>query len=321
MSPEQRSENARKAALARWEGLGKAARATHWGEIEIADAAIPCAVLEDERRVLTQEGVLSSIGRAKKAKAGTGASLYHGSVDRLPAFLSASNLSPFITEELAASTTPIRFQRPRGGIAYGYPAKILPAVCSVFLKAKTAGKLRKGQDHIAARCAILMEGLATVGITALVDEATGYQYDRATDALQKILEDYIAKELARWVKVFPDEYYRLLFQLKGLDYDYFSTKRPPYIGKLTNDIVYERLAPGVREELQRKNPKAGAGSRRRARHHQWLTRDVGHPRLQEHLYSVCSLMRSSYDWDDFKRRLDLAHPRYGSTVPIRFRRG
>ena len=34
-----------------------------------------------------------------------------------------------------------------------------------------------------------------VGIIALVDEATGYQRDRAKDALASILEAFIAKEL------------------------------------------------------------------------------------------------------------------------------
>jgi hypothetical protein len=40
-----------------------------------------------------------------------------------------------------------------------------------------------------------------------LDEATGYQRDRARDALEKILEEFIAKELRPWVPTFPDAYY------------------------------------------------------------------------------------------------------------------
>ena len=51
-----------------------------------------------------------------------------------------------------------------------------------------------------------MRAPAHVGIIALVDEATGYQKDRASDALQRILEAFIAKELQPWVRTFPDDY-------------------------------------------------------------------------------------------------------------------
>lgn len=40
-----------------------------------------------------------------------------------------------------------------------------------------------------------MRVFARVGITALVDEATGYQYDREKNELQKILKAYIAEDL------------------------------------------------------------------------------------------------------------------------------
>ena len=94
----------------------KLPKATHDGELEIGDTIIPCAVLEDGRRVLTQEGFLDAMGRARKAKGGTGSS----KVDRLPPFLAANNLKPFITRDLAESTEPIVFRATSGHKAYGY---------------------------------------------------------------------------------------------------------------------------------------------------------------------------------------------------------
>jgi hypothetical protein len=39
------------------------------------------------------------------------------------------------------------------------------------------------------------------GIIALVDEATGYQKERARDALAEILEQFIAKELQPYIRM------------------------------------------------------------------------------------------------------------------------
>lgn len=73
LSPSDRSAIARRAALARHDkGLPKAIAE---GAIIIGDLQIACAVLDDadNTRVLTQEGFLTAIGRAGKAKGGEGA--------------------------------------------------------------------------------------------------------------------------------------------------------------------------------------------------------------------------------------------------------
>lgn len=284
----------------------KLPQATHAGELKIGEVTIPCAVLEDGRRVLTQEGFLHAIGRARKAKGGQGAS--GSKVDQMPAFLSANNLKPFISPELVESTKAIRFKNPKGIRAFGYPAELLPRVCQVYLDAKDAGKLVKSQDTIAIKCGILIRGFAHVGIIALVDEATGYQYDRDRQALHLILEAYIAKELLPWAKRFPDEFYKQLFRLRGWPYSPPSPKRPLYVGKLTNQLVYEQLPPGVLDELRTKNPKDDKG-RRKHRHHQFLTENIGNPHLERHIASVTTLMRAAPNWRNFERLFARAFPK------------
>jgi hypothetical protein len=132
---------------------------------------------------------------------------------------------------------------------------------------------------------------------------------RARQALEKILEKFISDELLKWAKMFPDEFYKELFRLKKLTYHEFSSKRPPIIGRLTNDIVYERLAPGVLDELRRKTPKDEKGQRKH-KYHQLLTQDVGNPRLREHLVAVITLMKASPNWSSFYRLLQRALPKY-----------
>jgi hypothetical protein len=101
----------------------------------------------------------------------------------------------------------------------------------------------------------------------------------------------------------------------ALAWNKLSVKRPLYVGRLTNDLVYERLAPGILEELQSRNPRDDKG-RRQHKHHQLLTDDVGHPALAQHLHAVIGLMRASNNWREFHEMLDRAFPKKGSVLQL-----
>ena len=96
-----------------------------------------------------------------------------------------------------------------------------------------------------------------------------------------------------------------------------AVNRPQSVGRYTKDIVYARLAPGVLKELEDRNPRDERGYRK-SKHHQWLTDDVGHPALAQHLYAVIGFMRASSSWDSFMRLLDRAFPRRGDTLLLPF---
>ena len=154
-----------------------------------------------------------------------------------------------------------------------------------------------------------MRGLAHTGIIALVDEATGYQADRARDALAKILEPFIDKELQPWVQTFPTDFYQETFRLRGLNYPFDTVKRPQYFGVLTNDVIYKRIAPGVLDELKRVTPRDDL-ARYKHRFFQRLTQNRGYPKLREHLGAVIAYMQTSADWGDFMSKLNRFKPRY-----------
>ena len=270
---------------------------------------IECYVLEDGSRVLTQAGFLEAIGRHRKAN------VSHNRDRRVPAIIQGKKIAPFISEETLERLQPIVFQTPHGTRAYAYRAEVLPVVCDIYLQAREQGVLPRNQEHVAKRAEILVRGLAHVGIIALVDEATGYQELRAKQALSKILEAFIEKELQPWVKTFPDDYYREMFRLRGMEYPADTVKRPMFFGHLTNDIVYKRLAPGVLGELKRVTPKTENG-RPKGKYFQMLTTNIGYPKLREHLGSVVTIMKLSNGWKQFTSRLDQLHPRYGSTLAL-----
>ena len=119
----------------------------------------------------------------------------------------------------------------------------------------------------------------------------------------------------KWVKTFPDDFYRQLFKLRGWQYHEFSVKRPSIAGKITNDIIYERLAPSVLDELRRITPKDTKG-RRKHKYFQRLTEDIGHPKLREHIASVITLMKASTSWRKFYSMLNRALPRWDTTLPM-----
>jgi hypothetical protein len=308
LTREQRQSIGRAAVEARWRKAGKLIempQATHGSSdrpLKIANIELQAYVLNDGTRVLSQAGFLEALGRHRKANVKK-----QGGEERVPPILQGKAINEFISKEILEKSRPIKFRTPHGVIASGYRADLLPDVCEVYLKARDAGVLPRNQHHVAKQAEILVRGLANVGIIALVDEATGYQDDRARDALAKILEAFVAKELRKWVRTFPGEFYKELFRLRRLPYN-GTVRRPQYIGHLTNDLVYARLAPGVLDELKRVTPRDDKG---RLRHHlhRRLTEEIGHPKLLQHLAAVTAVMRGCDTWDQFKKLVEKALPK------------
>lgn len=285
----------------------KLLRATHIGELKIGNLSIPCAVLEDGTRMLTQWGFYRAIGRSGRPAGGWGSD-----VEKVAPFLALENLKPYVSSELADSK-PIQFRVPSGGKAWGYKAELLPKVCEVYLQARDEQALLKTQLKFAKACDVLMRGLAHVGIVALVDEATGYQEVRDRQALQAILDKFLRKEFAAWAKRFPDEFYQEMFRLRGWQWRGMKVNRPSVVGHYTNDLVYERLAPNILEELQKRNPRDEHGHRK-TKHHQWLTEDIGNPALAQHLYATIGFMRAATTWHQFYRMMQRAFPKLNTTM-------
>lgn len=310
LSPERRKEISIAAQKAKAE-MKKLPKATHGSAdhpLKIGDIEIPCYVLEDGTRVLTQRGFMDGLGMS------------HGSSRtgdaRHIALLENEGVKSHLNNDLLLLLkSPLRFQNPRGGgIAFGYPATVLADYCDAILAARRAGTLPPRQSQVADKCEILVRGFARVGIIALVDEATGYQKDRAKDALAQILEAFVAKELQPYVRTFPADYYEQLFRLYGLQYPPVGNKswRPSFFGKITNEVVYNRLAPELLPELK----KAASKAERKSRLHQWLTQDIGHPKLREHLASLVTIQKLSKSPQEFMQNVNLIHPRYGDTRPL-----
>jgi P63C domain len=272
--------------------------ATHRGYLNIVDSKIPCAVLKNGKRVISQTGLFQAFERPRKGEKRQ---------EGLPSVIGAANLMPFVTEELRKKGKTIHYFHTNGTIASGYDAELIPLICALYLDASKVepSVLVASQIKLVERAEILLRALAKVGITGLIDEATGYQYDREKNALQALLSKYIAEEFLPWTSRFPREYYQEIFRLYGWKYDPLSLKRPQFVGKFTKDFVYNEMSSKVLKELEIRNPALDNGRRRR-KHHQHLTENIGVPHLERHLTKLITVMQLSDSIDDFKENFNRA---------------
>jgi hypothetical protein len=266
---------------------------THEGELDLNGLKIPCYILDDGTRVLSGRGMQIALNMVddddEKQTAGT----------RLSRYLNQKTLNPFIFNGKDVDHfNPIICYKGDAKIN-GYEATILADICDAFLEARKHINLSARQQIIAQQCEILIRGFARVGIIALVDEATGYQYDRERDELQKILKAYISEEILNWQLTFTDAFYREIFRLKKWKFTAPDIKkRPGVVGRYTNQFIYEMMPKGVLQKLKSNTPKSESGNYI-YRFHQSLTPNIGREHLRNQILVVTTLMSIARSWDEF----------------------
>jgi hypothetical protein len=278
-------------------------KATHQGILKIMGKSLPCVVLEDGRRIITQASIFKAFDRptrGSRSKTDEGVSI--------PAFLDSKNLKPYINGDVADVITSISYVGLNGTECSGFRAEVIPTVCEMYLNAQKDGTLTTNQVKIAVISDLLIRSLATVGIIGLIDEATGYQQIRPRDALEAYLNKILTKELASWCKRFPDAYYENIYKLKG--WPEFSTSKNKYscVGTYTNDIIYSRLGQDVLDELKSRTPDTS-----KAKLHQWLSVDTGHPLLSNHMVAILALQKfaisEGWGWNKFITMVNQTFPK------------
>lgn len=254
------------------------------GTINIGDIEINCAVNEDGKRIISQTALNKAFSRPD------------GGAGKLPVIIDLKALEPFISAEVKGrAINLIQVEDMKG-----FEAELLPEICEIWLKARDASVLTEKQLITAQKADIIMRALSKIGIIALIDEATGYQYNRKKDALRLLLEKYISEGLQKWLKRFPDKFFEELDRLYKNEKT-TSRARPQYYGLFINTHIYEPLEDGyVKSELNELN--IDDEGKRKARFHQWLT-DFGLNQLTLQIGRVMGIMEDSKTLDECKLRL------------------
>ena len=275
--------------------------------LKLGNLELPCYVLSNGMRVFSGRGIQNAIGA--RGKAGSWVNRFINSKAIQMNLLSGT---------LDKLNNPIPFKRNNAGgsqsITYGYEATLLIDLCNAIIDAGSVRQFEMNEEYV-KNATIIIRAVAKVGIIALVDEVTGYDKEkgRAKDELQNFLNVFISQEMARWVKTFEDSFFEMLYKLN--DWSWSKThKHPGIVGYWINDIVYERLGPLVLTELKKAKSETGKGKL-----HQYLTTDVGHPKLREHLASVQTLAKAcDYDKSKFMQMLDIALPKKFQQMSLLF---
>lgn len=282
--------------------MAKLLSATHEGAIKLGETTLSVAVLTDGTRVISYSAIFKAFGRTKRGSQGDASR-----VPNMPAFLNANNLQRFVGADLRGVLKKIEYIDLAGKTTEGFQAIILPLLCKVYLDARAAinpgtGKpyLTESQKPLARASEVLLLGLSNIGITALIDEATGYQYDRERFELQKILSAYISDEILKWQLTFTDEFYKEIYRLWGLPFiPKYIKNKPSFIGKLTTKYIYEPMPRGVLQKIKEQTPKTSKGNWK-YKFHQSLTPEIGREHLKKQIIQVTTLMSVAQSKEQFQ---------------------
>jgi hypothetical protein len=310
LTAERRKEIARKAVQARWAKVRGASPdsvieiapidpnrlplAEHKGFLNIMEVDLPCYVLDNGQRVIGRVATTEMLSGFK----------YQGDLE---GYLRSQNLKPYINIDLVVARM-VSFSLPEvaqlGREVKGLSTDLLIEICRGLVAALEASqkeppevKLTPRQISMSIKASMFLVACAKTGLDALVDEATGYQEFRESDALQVKLRAYLEKEMRKWEKTFPDELwieFGRLTNWKGT-----VTHRPKYWGHLVTQLIYEYLDSDVAVWLKENAPAPRKGQN----YHQWLSAQYGLKKLVEHIWMVIGVAKTCYNMDELKQKM------------------
>jgi hypothetical protein len=263
-------------------------RVARWaGVLPIGDNELPCYVLDDGRRVISRTG-------ATKALMGV-----PGRSGDLESYIRVSSLQGYLPEDFTANMIEFTLEGVTTKTVRGITAESFCDLCTAYVRALENGALQSDrQREIAAHAGIFLAAAAKVGLLALIDEATGYQYDRAEDALRFKLKVFLEDEMRKWEKTFPDQLWTEFGRLtnwKGA----VNSQRPKYWGKLVMELVYDYLDPDVAQWLRENAPQPRGGQN----YHQWLSGQYGLKRLTEHLWMLIGMAAACQTMPELRQKM------------------
>ncbi|MEC7520177.1 MAG: hypothetical protein VYE22_09950 [Myxococcota bacterium] len=252
-----------------------------------------CYVLDDKTRVISKRGLVSLLRGSGGDK--------DGQIERRIAAL------PKRFHHLAVGTN-LEFVFPGGGVAHAVDVDTVVEICSAYAEALGRGELRRNQLHLAANATRVLAAAAKVGLSALVDEATGYDAIRERGELARIFSD----ELNAWEMVFTPPFVARLCALgfagqKNVTWSGGAYPRP--LAKVFRRIYDLILGDGVASRLKERNPEPRHGSN----HHQWLT-DEARDVLKRNMGIVTFCAQQSHSRREFLSRLKAYYSGQSSLV-------
>jgi hypothetical protein len=320
LTPEQRKAIAQKAAATRW--AGKLPHATHEGVIKFADIEIECAVLDDNERIVSAQGLADVLKHAigdfvGSAHADTVAAMLREAIEKDGNTQAAEDapspppvdIGALIGDLLKGNPEGLFgkaqfFSEKSGHVEFGVPLEIFAEVTSSLAQTHIFVPFPDQGDAMSVQ---VTTPISTHSMVVILDAATGFRRDQAADAACHMLESHVPEAVKPWVRTFRIEFFEQLFRLHGLDLD---RSEPPTDAAMAEfaELVFERhLDAGLVEALRGSEPKVPKAVQKTLTAHR-LPPELGQLVLQEYVASVTTVMKLSDDRKQFEALLERAHP-------------
>ena len=271
-------------------------KVTHYGTVYFsADVECEALVLANGERGFNRHQIIQAVGFNKNI-----------TTPRFQQIL--VEIAPNTLILFEKNSSPVRM--PNGATATFISCDVIPEFASGIIHQALDGTLHPQRKILIAPCLRIQDSLAKVGIASLIDEATGYQYHRAPDALQDLFNKLLRQSASDWERRFHPDFYESVYRLFGWAY-HPARPKPFIIGKITLEWVYEPVFPAeILTEIKERQHSE--------KMHQWL-HDGGLTLLEKQKDAVMMIARSSFDYKDFYNRCATAFFKRGQ-IPILYPR-
>ncbi len=263
--------------------------AKYWGVLQLGDVELPVYVLDNGTRVISRTGATGVLTEQHGKPKGGG---------NIESYLGVEGLRDYVPADLSGLAVEFEIKEVVNKRVQGYSAETFLEICRAYVRALSEGALQTDrQREIAVKASMFLAGCAKVGLIALIDEATGYQYDRAVDALQVKLRAFLAEEMRDWEKTFPDELWQEFGRLTN--WKGSVTQRPKYWGHLVTELVYSYLDADVCKWLKDNKPQPQHGRN----WHQWLNAQYGLRKLVQHIYTLIGVAKTCHSMRELRDKM------------------
>jgi hypothetical protein len=260
--------------IARWQGT-----------LQIGDEELPCYVLDDGRRVISRTGATSLLTDGK----GGG---------NLEQYIRVQSLQNYINPEITDRMIEFTIEEIVNKVVKGLTAEDFLDICKAYVRARDEGNLKtESQISIAIKSSMFISACSKIGLIALIDEATGYQYEREQDALKVKLKLYLEEEMRDWEKTFPDELWMEFGRLTHWKGSLHS--RPKYWGKLVLELIYEYLDTEVINWLKENKPPLKQGGH----WHSYYSQNYGLQKLIQHIWMVIGIAKTCFTMYELREKM------------------
>lgn len=296
MTDEQKSERARKGALARW--ADKPIHAIRKGNFNKEFGVdVDCYVVDDEHRtaMISQTGMAVALGLSARGNS-------------FPSFINSQAMSDSVGGELRRKLQkPFLIQWSSGGgeqppiTVHGHEASLLIEVCNAISDAARKGKLGKRYEKVIQQAAIINGASAKAGITGLVYALTGYRPE--IEEVIQAFKAFVQAEAKKYESEFPTELYAEWARLYG-----HKPQRSWKDMHLTINHVYYPLAKSDGKLLSLLREAKSSYGDKNAKLFQFLN-IVGAKALRFQLGRVYDVAQNSKSSEEYEREI---HKRFGN---------